>query len=133
MEVKLKKSITLGLIKIKSTLNNMFVTLTDLEGKVIISKHAGLLAFKGKKKASSYVANVVFISLIEDIMKNEIVNVEACIMQVFTKTKRAKVKAMLRRLKPTEIDTIDYDDIILAQRIRNRAHNGVRFPKQRRI
>lgn len=133
MEVKLKKSITLGLIKIKSTMNNMFVTLTDLDGKVIISKHAGLLSFKGKKKATPYVANVVFISLIEDIIKNEIVTVEACILQVLGKTKRSKVKTMLRRLKTTEIDTIDYDDIILAQRIRNIAHNGVRLRKQRRI
>lgn len=133
MEVKLKKSLTLGILKIKSTINNMFVTLTDMSGNVIISNHAGLLNFKGKKKATPYVANVVFVSVIENIMKNEIVTMDACIMQVLGKTKKSKVKAMLRRLKPTEIDTIEYDDIIFSQRIRNRAHNGVRLAKQRRI
>lgn len=133
MEIKLKKSITFGIIKIKSTINNIFVTLTDIDGNVIISKHAGLLNFKGKKKATPYVANVTFISLIEDIMKNDIVTIEACLMQILGRTKKSKIRAMLRRLKPTEVDTIDYDDIILNQRIRNVAHNGVRLSKQRRI
>lgn len=133
MKVKLKKSITFGFIKIRPTINNIFVTLTDINGNVIISKHAGPLSFKGKKKATPYIASVVFASLIQDIMKDDIVNVEACIVHIRGSIKYTKIKGMLKRLDKNQFDMIDYDDIIVLQYINKRAHNGVRRCKQRRI
>lgn len=42
-----------GYIKIKPTFNNIFITLTDVAGNVLISKHAGILEFKGSKKKNT--------------------------------------------------------------------------------
>jgi len=133
MKIKLKKAITIGFIKIKPTINNIFVTLTDSTGNVIISKHAGPLSFKGKKKATPYIASVVFASLIQDIMKGDIVTIEACIVQVRGSIKYTKIKGMFKRLDKNQFDMIDYDDVIILQYINKRAHNGVRRCKQRRI
>jgi small subunit ribosomal protein S11 len=133
MKIKLKKSITFGYIKIKPTINNIFITLTDLNGNVIISKHAGSLAFKGRKKATPYIASVVFANLIEDILEDTIVSVEACILQILGSIKYTKIKGMLKKLDKNQFDMIDYDDIIVLQYINKKAHNGVRRAKQRRI
>ena len=57
MTIKIENTINFGYIKIKPTLNNIFITLTDDKGNVLISKHAGLLDFKGSKNKKFYNLN----------------------------------------------------------------------------
>ena len=52
MKINSEKNYNFGFIKIKLTINNIFITLTDINGNVIITKRAGLLEFKGSKKNS---------------------------------------------------------------------------------
>ena len=55
-----------GYIKVKPSSNNIFITLTDAQGNVLLSKHAGLLNFKGSKKKTPFVASQVVRNLIEE-------------------------------------------------------------------
>jgi ribosomal protein S11 len=42
VEIKLKKILNFGVIKIKFKKSNTYVTLTDLSGNVLIIRHGGL-------------------------------------------------------------------------------------------
>ncbi|AEW45912.1 30S ribosomal protein S11 [Mycoplasma haemocanis str. Illinois] len=58
---KKKKKIVLnsGIAHITATLNNTLITITDEEGKCVLQESAGTLSFKGTKKATPHVANLV--------------------------------------------------------------------------
>jgi len=64
MATKNKIIINFGIIKIRLTLNNLFITLTDFKGNVLASKHSGL-RFKSHKRKTPYVASVV----LEDVIR----------------------------------------------------------------
>ena len=79
--IKKQTTENFGYIKIKPTFNNIFITLTDKNGNVLISKHAGLLEFKGSKKKTPYVASQVLKDLMFDLEKLNINN-EAFVVKV---------------------------------------------------
>lgn len=58
---KKKKKIVLtsGIAHVNSTLNNTLITITDEEGNCVLQESAGTLSYKGTKKATPYVANLV--------------------------------------------------------------------------
>lgn len=58
---KKKKKIVLhtGIAHISATLNNTLITITDEKGDCILQESAGTLNYKGTKKATPYVANLV--------------------------------------------------------------------------
>lgn len=41
VEIKFEKTLTFGVIKIKFKKSNTYVTLTDIKGNVLITKHGG--------------------------------------------------------------------------------------------
>ena len=49
---------TFGLIKIRATNNNIFITLTDSQNVTLIKSSAGLANFSGKKKRTPYVSEM---------------------------------------------------------------------------
>ena len=53
-------------LKIKPTSNNIFITLTDVNGNVLISKHAGLLDYKGSKKKTRVIVKQKKKTLIDE-------------------------------------------------------------------
>ena len=53
MKINKKNIYNFAYIKVKPTSNNIFITLTDISGNVILSKHAGLLNYKGSKKKNT--------------------------------------------------------------------------------
>jgi len=61
----------IGWIKIKPTVNNIFITLTDTRGKVLVSSHSGLLKIKGSKKRTAYVAGLVVRNLMKTVKKKK--------------------------------------------------------------
>jgi len=81
MEIKLKKIINFGLIKIKLKPNNVFITLTDFSGNVLMEKHAGLSEFKSSKRRTPFVASVVFKSLVRDLRKTKY-HIKVFILQI---------------------------------------------------
>lgn len=58
---KKKKKVVLssGIAHISSTLNNTLITITDESGNCVLQESAGTLNYKGTKKATPYVANLV--------------------------------------------------------------------------
>ena len=53
-----KRTVTNGLLCIKATYNNTFVTVTDEAGNVLTSASAGSCGFRGSRKSTPYAAQV---------------------------------------------------------------------------
>jgi len=53
MRIKKEKIYNFGFIKVKPTVNNIFITLTDFHGNVLVTTHSGLLKFTGAKKRTA--------------------------------------------------------------------------------
>lgn len=56
---KVKKNIAKGVAHIHSTFNNTIVTISDEQGNVITWSSAGALGYKGSKKSTPYVAQMI--------------------------------------------------------------------------
>ena len=96
-----------GYIKIKPTFNNIFITLTDITGNVLISKHAGLLEFKGSKKKTPYVASQVLKDLMLDLEKLNI-NIQAFVVQVRGYIRSGVVNNVIKQLSSLNLNNIFY-------------------------
>lgn len=116
-----------GYIKIKPTFNNIFITLTGITGNVLISKHAGLLEFKGSKKKTPYVASQVLKDLMLDLEKLNI-NIQAFVVQVRGYIRSGVVNNVIKQLSSLNLNNIFYLEYITT-----RTHNGLRKKKKRRL
>ncbi|CBZ40481.1 30S ribosomal protein S11 [Mycoplasma suis KI3806] len=56
---KNKFSFSSGIMHVTTSINNTIISLSDLEGNVVLSESAGTIGYKGTKKATPYVANLV--------------------------------------------------------------------------
>ncbi|AGX88771.1 30S ribosomal protein S11 [Mycoplasma parvum] len=56
---KKKLSVSSGIMHIHTSINNIIISLTDPEGNVILQESSGTIGYKGTKKATPYVANLV--------------------------------------------------------------------------
>ncbi|MBW6440851.1 30S ribosomal protein S11 [Patescibacteria group bacterium] len=119
---KKRKSISKGQIHIKSTYNNTIVTLTDLNGGVIAWSTAGLLGFKGAKKATPYAATNIVGSLLEKTKKVGLKDVE-----VFVKGIGSGRESAVRAIAANGINIVSITDTTPIP------HNGCRPPKPRRV
>jgi len=116
-----------GYIKIKPTFNNIFITLTDVAGNVLISKHAGILEFKGSKKKTPYVASQVLKELITDLEKLNI-NIQAFVVQVRGYIRSGVINSVIKQLSSFNLNNIFYLEYLTT-----RTHNGLRKKKKRRL
>lgn len=80
MKINDQKVINFAIIKIKLTINNLFITLTDLSGNVLITKNSGLFNFKSYKRKTPYVASVVVKHLFLTLQKSNL-NIKLFILQ----------------------------------------------------
>ena len=117
-----RKNITKGQMHIKSTYNNTIATLTDLNGNVIAWSSAGLLGFKGAKKATPYAATTIVGSLLEKTKKIGLREVE-----VYVKGIGSGRESAVRAIAANNIDIISITDTTPIP------HNGCRPPKPRRV
>lgn len=125
--VKKEYNTNFGYIKIKPTFNNIFITLTDFSGNVLLSKHAGILEFKGSKKKTPYVAGEVLKSLVNDIEKLNI-NIKFYILQV-----RGFIKAGVINNAIRQLDSLNFNKIFYIDYVNIKTHNGLRLKKKRRL
>ncbi len=56
---RVKKNIEAGIAHIRSTFNNTIVTLTDTHGNALSWSSAGALGFRGSRKSTPFVAQMV--------------------------------------------------------------------------
>ena len=127
MTIKIENTINFGYIKIKPTLNNIFITLTDDKGNVLISKHAGLLDFKGSKKKTPYVAGLVIKDLMLEV-KNLNILFKSFILQIQGYIRSGATNNIVKQLKDLKINNIIYIEYV-----NKRVHNGLRAKKKRRL
>ena len=117
-----RRNVSKGQIHIKSTYNNTIVTLTDLNGGVIAWSTAGLLGFKGAKKATPYAATNIVGSLLEKTKKVGLKDVE-----VFVKGIGSGRESAVRAIAANGINILSITDTTPIP------HNGCRPPKPRRM
>ncbi len=120
---KEKKEITRGNAYIKSTYNNTIVTLTDQKGNVISWASAGLLGFKGSKKATSYAASVITKKAVEKA--KEICGLKE--VNVYVKGVGKGRESAIRALNANNLD------VLLIKDVTPIPHNGCRPRRPRRV
>ena len=114
-------------LKIKPTSNNIFITLTDVNGNVLLSKHAGLVDYKGSKKKTPFVASQVLNSLIMDI-KQANINIKLYILQISGYIRNSSINSIVR-----ELDNLNINNIFYIEYLNFKTHNGLRLKKKRRL
>ena len=117
-----RKNLAKGKVHIKSTYNNTIVTLTDLNGGLIAWSSAGLLGFKGAKKATPYAATNIVNSLFERVKKIGLREVEVYVKGIGSGRESA--------IRAIASNGVNIASIIDATPI---PHNGCRSPKPRRV
>jgi len=117
-----RRIITKGQVHIKSSYNNTIVTVTDLNGQVIAWSSAGLLGFKGAKKATPYAATSIINSLFEKVKKVGIKEAD-----IFVKGIGSGRESAIRAVAANGINIATITDTTPIP------HNGCRPPRPRRV
>ena len=117
-----KRVVEKGKVFITATFNNTLVTITDTEGNALYWASAGLVGFKGARKATPFAATTAVEGVARKAMDNGMREVE-----VFIKGPGAGRDASLRALKAVGLG------ISLIADVTPIPHNGVRAKKKRRI
>ncbi len=127
MTLKNNKNLNFGYIKIRPTLNNIFITLTDYNGNVLMTKNAGMLDFKSSKKRTPYAASQVLKSLLADIQKTNL-NIKSLIVQTKGHIRHKAINSTMYQFK-----TLNLPNVLFVEHLNVKVHNGMRAKKKRRL
>jgi len=116
-----KKNITLGIIHIKATFNNTLITVTDVQGNVIVSSTGGTHGFKGAKKATPYAAQVTMDKVSMEAKEHGLKTVS-----IRVKGAGSQREAAIRAVFSQNFVVTSITDVSGV------THNGCRAPKRRR-
>lgn len=119
---KIKLNVTSGRVYIHSSYNNTLVTITDQDGNVLAWSSAGLMGFKGPKKATPYAASTIVKDVADKVKPYNLK--EAA---VFVKGIGAGRDAAIRAVYANGLNILSIKDITPIP------HNGCRPPKVRRV
>ncbi len=117
-----RKNIERGVAHIKSTFNNTFISITDLEGNAISWSSAGNVGYKGSRKSTPFAAQLAAEAAAKVAMDHGMRQVE-----VFVKGPGAGREAAIRSLQATGLEVNAIKDVTPIP------HNGCRPPKRRRV
>ncbi len=118
----IRRQVRKGRAYIKSSYNNTLVMFTDMHGNSLAWSSAGLLGFKGAKKATTYAANQVAMDAHEKVQKYGLKDIE-----VFVKGVGSGRDAALRALAQKGYSIVGIKDKTPVP------HNGCRPKKPRRV
>ncbi len=121
-KVKGGKYVPSGIAYVQATFNNTKVTFTDLQGNVICWGTAGKAGFKGSKKSTAYVAQVV---ATEAAKKAQGFGMREC--EVRINGPGAGRESAVRGIAAAGMDITALQDVTPVP------HNGCRPPKRRRV
>lgn len=111
-----------GIAHVRASFNNTVVTLTDTRGNTIAWSSAGRVGFKGSKKSTGFVAQLVASSAAEQAMPQGLRRVE---VQVHGPGPGRE--AAIRALQASGLKVTAIRDVTPIP------HNGCRPPKKRRV
>lgn len=117
-----KKKLAEGEVHIQSTYNNTIITITDINGNVVISSTSGSLGFSGAKKGTPYAATKVAEFLGE---KSKIMGIQK--FNILVKGVGTGREASIRSFVAQGFDIGFIRDITPVP------HNGPRSKKPRRV
>lgn len=117
-----KKKISEGAFCIQSTYNNTIISLTDIQGNVVLASSSGALGFRGAKKGTPYAATKVAEFIGE---KARAMGLQKA--QILVKGVGAGREAAIRAF------VVQGFDIGLIRDCTPAPHNGPRSPKPRRV
>lgn len=121
---KIKNINYFGIVTINICLNNTYITLTNLEGKVISVLCGGLLKIKGPKRSTNVASEAIAYKMI-NLIKNK--NIQFIILKLNGILHTRKMKSALKAIR-----TGNYA-IIKCVNITPKAHNGIRRKKRKRL
>lgn len=111
-----------GRAYIQATFNNTIVTLTDQNGNVLGWASAGMVGFKGPKKATPYAAGQVVRKVVENVEPYGLKEVN-----VFIKGIGGGRESAIRALNANGLQVLSIKDVTPLP------HNGCRPPKRRKV
>ncbi|MFH1286654.1 MAG: 30S ribosomal protein S11 [Candidatus Magasanikbacteria bacterium] len=111
-----------GRAYIQATFNNTIVTITDQNGDVLGWASAGVVGFKGPKKATPYAAGQVVKKVAEDVKPYAVKEVS-----IFVKGIGGGREGAIRAFNNNGIQVVAVRDVTPIP------HNGCRPPKRRRV
>ncbi len=117
-----RKNIERGVAHIKSTFNNTFISITDVDGNAISWSSAGNVGYKGSRKSTPFAAQLAAESAAKVAMEHGMRQVE-----VFVKGPGAGREAAIRSLQAAGLEVNAIRDVTPIP------HNGCRPPKRRRV
>lgn len=122
VKVKASTRVPEGRVYVSSSYNNTIVTLTDAMGKVLVSKSAGAVGFKGTKKSTSFAASRVSEAIVLVCQKLGIEKIH-----VYIKGIGAGRESAVRTLVNKGLNVVSIKDVTPIP------HNGCRPKKIRRV
>ncbi len=117
-----KKNVERGVAHIKSTFNNTFISITDLDGNSISWSSAGNVGFKGSRKSTPFAAQMAAEAAAKVAMEHGMRQLE-----VYVKGPGAGREAAIRSLQAAGLEVNAIKDVTPIP------HNGCRPPKRRRV
>ena len=118
---KKRRSVSKGIAHIKATFNNTIVSITDEGGNVISWSSAGALGYKGSKKSTPFVAQLVATKTAETAKLSGVATVD-----VEVKGPGAGRESAVRALEAAGLSISTITDVTPVP------HNGCRPPKRPR-
>ena len=113
---------SIGQVHIKSTFNNIIISVTNSTGQVISWASAGKMGFRGSKKNTPYAAQVAAQNCSQTAFDLGLRKVE-----VFVKGPGAGRESAIRTIQNVGIEVTMIKDVTPLP------HNGCRPPKRRRV
>lgn len=111
-----------GQAHIKASYNNTIITITDLNGAVLVASSAGKCGFKGPKKSTPYAAGIIVKNTIDKVKNFGIKEVD-----VFVKGVGTGREAAVRAFETNGVKIVSIKDVTPIP------HGGCRPRKRRRV
>lgn len=119
---KTKRQLSAAVAHVQSSFNNTLVTISSLEGDVVLSGSAGKLGFKGSRKGTPFAASQVATSLAKDMQAMGIKSVE-----INLRGPGSGRDSVVRAFQGSGLH------ISVLRDVTPLPHNGTRPPKKRRV
>ena len=119
---KVKKNIRDGVAHVKSTFNNIVITITDTNGNTLAWSNAGVAGFKGSRKSTPFAAQLAGKDAADKAMEHGVRNIA-----VFVKGPGSGREGAIRALHAAGLTITSITDVTPIP------HNGCRPPKRRRV
>ena len=119
---KEKKNVQVGIVHVQATFNNTIVTVTDMQGNVLVWASAGSQGFKGSRKSTPFAAQRAAESVVKKAIEHGMKQVD-----VYVKGPGSGRESAIRSIQAAGLK------INLIKDVTPIPHNGCRPPKRRRV